>query len=124
VFILQVDNQKAFDTLFFMLRNKIKKYDKEERGNTTYTFFTDEHSHYTLIQDQSGYQGVVVLNQENIGSINLPDLVVGESLKSQLVWDLLEIGGIRQYGFNIMYKGKIPNQEELYTGNDLEVEKS
>lgn len=124
MFILQADQQKAFDTLFFMLRNKNKKYDTEVRDNTTYTFFTDEGSHYTLIQDQEGYYAIVILNQENIASVNLQDLVVGESLKSQLVWDLLEIGGIKQHGFNIMYKGKIPNQDALYTDTNLEIEKS
>lgn len=108
-----MNQYKALQVLEYLLEQKYGKPDQEQRDNTTYTFFTDDNSHYTLINESNDYCAIVIIGQDNSYVVNLESLVIGQSLNSQLIWDLLEQGGIRQYSFALLYKGKIPQRIDI-----------
>jgi hypothetical protein len=115
--MLDVNQNKALQVLEYLLEKQYGKPDKEQRDNTTYTFFTTDNSHYTLINERNDYYAIVIIGQDNSYVVNLRSLVIGQSLNSQLIWDLLEQGGIKQYSFQLLYKGKVPNHHTVDLDN-------
>jgi hypothetical protein len=113
VLILDVNQNKALEVLKYLLEQQYGEPETEQRDNITYTFFTTDNSHYTLINDDGKYQSIGIMGGENSYVVNLQSLVLGQSLNSQLIWDLLEQGGIKQYSFQLLYKGKIPNHNRM-----------
>jgi hypothetical protein len=53
------------------------------------------------------------MSAEHQGMVSVDALFENKTLKSQLMWDLLEQGGVRYYAFNLLYNGKIPDQSQL-----------
>jgi hypothetical protein len=53
------------------------------------------------------------MSAEHQGMVSVDALFENKTLKSQLMWDLLEQGGVRYYSFNLLYNGKIPDQSQL-----------
>jgi hypothetical protein len=83
--------------------------------DTTYTFFQDAKTNiiYTLIVNDNTYSYLSIHSQDYAGTITLTRLADYSLEKSQLFWDLLEMGGIRQYSFNILLNKGIPDQSAL-----------
>jgi hypothetical protein len=111
--MLDVNQNKALQVFKYLLEQQYGKPDIEQRDNTTYTFFTTDNSHYTLINDSDEYYALTIVGKELPYAANLRSLVLGQCLKSQLIWDLLEQGGVRQYSFALLYKGKIPQKIDI-----------
>lgn len=110
--ILIVDTEKAYQSLEFLLKKKapaeISRY-----AHTTYTFFKTDDIIYSLIKHKGRIPQLGIMSAEHQDVINLESLLNNETLKSQLMWDLLEQGGVRYYSFNLLYKGTIPDQSQL-----------
>jgi hypothetical protein len=119
VLILDINKEKAFSTLHYLLEQKAGSYDVERRDNTIYTFFTKDNSHYVLIADD-GFYAVCILHPDITHTISIENLIQGQSLKSQITWDLLEQDGIREYSFHLLYKGRIPESTKHIDFNDIQ----
>lgn len=104
-----------YECLFYLfLKTKIEP-STNITADTTYTFFQDTNTNiiYTLISDDDSQYYLSIHSQEYAGTITLNRLVDYSLEKSQLFWDLLEMGGIRQYSFNILLNQGIPDQSAL-----------
>jgi hypothetical protein len=108
------DTQKAHDVLAFILGKQTQNVKIEETDHTTYTFFTWDNTTVALLHNKTDeYRAVSIFGKDYSAVSNLEALIEAVSLKSQIAWDLLESSGIRQKSFDLLYKGKIPNQDAL-----------
>lgn len=82
-------------------------------GTITYNFFEKNNVTYVLIKHDDGIRQLGIMSIEHKYVISLELLVTNQTLKSQLVWDLLEQAGIKYFAFDLLYRGKIPDQSQL-----------
>ena len=106
---------KAYECLFYLLLKTNIDPMTDIVRDTTYTFFQDTPKGiiYTLISENEEQYYLAIHSQDYADTITLNRLVNYSSEKSQLFWDLLEMGGIKQYSFNILLNKGIPDQSAL-----------
>ena len=81
---------------------------------TTYDFFQKGYYTISIIYNADNYRQVCIISADYSTTIGVEELILNQTEKSQIAWDLLEQGGIKTYGFKILYgKDKLPNAEEL-----------
>jgi hypothetical protein len=112
-----ITSQTIYECLHYLLSGQSKPLDTIVlEDNTTYTFFqaNSKDINYTLIQNENDdYFYLSVNSQEYTDTISLLRLSDNSLEKSQIFWDILEMGGIKYYSFQLLLKRGIPNNREL-----------
>ncbi len=107
---------KIYESLMFLFTKSLEQLEEMSLGNTTYIFFKDEVSKitYTLIHNMRYNSYYLSVNSQSyVDTIRLTSLVQYNLEKSQIFWDVLEMGGIKQFSFNLVLKNGIPNAQDL-----------
>jgi len=107
---------KIYESLMFLFTKSLEQLEEMSLGNTTYIFFKDEVSKitYTLIHNMRYNSYYLSVNSQSyVDTIRLTSLVQYNLEKSQIFWDVLEMGGIKQFSFNLVLNNGIPNSQEL-----------
>jgi len=110
---MHIDMQKCFEALSFMLNKEIGEPTFVDFADSTYSYFIKNDTNYVLTTKNDGSMMLVVMSPDYSTATTLKSLFLKDTVNSQIVWDLLEQGGISEYGFRVMYKNKVPNQELL-----------
>jgi hypothetical protein len=107
--------EKLSKALEAILKAGALSVQQQTKVNTTYTFIEcEDHITYTLIGDATApYYALSILSQGYNDIISFPQLFAHESEKSKLIWDLLELGGVRKRSLEIMMNTKIPDNSHL-----------
>jgi hypothetical protein len=107
---------KIYESLMFLFTKSLEQLEEMSLGNTTYIFFKDEVSQitYTLIHNMKYNSYYLSVNSQSyVDTIRLTSLAQYNLEKSQIFWDVLEMGGIKQFSFNLVLKNGIPNSQDL-----------
>ena len=114
---MQITSQQVYDCIHYLLVGQSNESDQMiHSDNTIYTFFEIESKpiKYILMKNtDKNYFYLSVISQDYTDTINLLVLADYSIEKSQIFWDILEMGGIKNYSFQLLLKSGIPNNQEL-----------
>lgn len=79
-------------------------------SDITYNFFTLNDIDFALIEHSDNFYQLSVVSVDHSDIVNFRELMDRKTVRSQIMWDLLYMGGIKEAQFQIMYKqGNVPN---------------
>ena len=107
------DTQRVKEALMFMLTKEMGEPTIEKFPTNTYTFFFKDDYNIAIYEPQNLIPYIVVMSADYSVASNFDRLISKETVKSQIVWDLLEQVGIKEYPFFLLYKNGVPNQAGL-----------
>lgn len=114
---MSMAENKLYDCMHHLLAKANPDYeDLAMSDNATYTFFHNEDKSITYVlskYDNQPYHSLSIMSDVYTDTIGLTRLTNYDTEKSQIFWDLLEMGGIRNYSFNLLLKNGIPNNDAL-----------
>ena len=110
---IKPDWNKITQSLKYVLTKSLGPGQEVRYPTNTYTFFKKDHYDIAIYEEDKLVPYIMVISAIHSAASDVERLIQKESVNSQIVWDLLEQIGVKEYSFNLIYKYGIPDQSGL-----------